>query len=556
MADVREYLQRKGFEYTVRGDQAVLNCPLCGDTEKKFAISLTTGAWNCLHLSRCGKKGSLRSLQVELGDVPRWTEGLKPRMQYRPKRYVQPVPVEGALSERAIAWLKGRGLTEETIRRFKLTQKDGAIVFPFLKNGKIVNQKYRTADKDFWQEKEAEPVLFNRDAIWPELRELIIVEGEIDCMTLVQLGIENAVSVPSGAGNLDWIENEFTWLERFDTIYLGLDNDQAGDEGAEKIASRLGRWRCMRVYWPEKDANDCLKAGLGREQFDDCILQAEDMGPPIVKTAEDFFDSLLIQEREGIKIGFPTFDGILGGFRDGEVTVWTGRNGDGKTTLLGQMVTTFLAKDIKCCIASLEMRPKWLLRWMLFQCGYSASPEGVRRFGDITRGRLTLLDTQEEVNPDTLMDSFEYVARKIGARVYVIDSLLRISLGGGPDWLERQRQFMNRLTQFAMKYECHVHLVAHPRKGTTDGDRIDKVDIAGSGDISNLAFNVVSLRRIEKEAGDSGPAAVIEVMKNRETGKLGAVLLAFDEGRKVFAEHKTLWPEVQESFSREETAKT
>ena len=387
-----------------------------------------------------------------------------------------------------------------------------------------------------WQEKEAKQTLFNRDRVPAEVLELIIVEGELDCMTLVQLGYQNVVSVPGGASNLDWIESDFDWLSRFDTLFLCLDADDAGEKGARKIAKRLGSWRCRRMRLPFKDANECLQRGMTKEHFDEFILQADDMAPATVRMAESFFQEMLEDDREGAETGFKRFDFILGGLRPGEVTVWTGRNGDGKTTFLNQLVLNLLTRhvDQRVCLASLEMRPKRLLTWMCRQAGIIACLEGLQEFTKITAGKLSLVNAQHELAPDDLLEAFEYVARRFGTQTFVVDSLLRVDLGSGPDWLESQKRFMNRLTQFALTHEVHVLLVAHPRKGSTDQARIDKVDIAGSGDISNLAFNVISLRRLKGENGD--PDAILEVMKNRETGKLGAVSLKFDEESKRFKE--------------------
>ena len=51
MLSIVEYLQNKGLEYRKRGDEAVMNCPFCDDKERKFAINLKDGVYNCLHLS-------------------------------------------------------------------------------------------------------------------------------------------------------------------------------------------------------------------------------------------------------------------------------------------------------------------------------------------------------------------------------------------------------------------------------------------------------------------------------------------------------------------------
>ncbi len=447
MIEVLACLDKKGFAYTIRGNEAVLNCPFCGDTEQRFYINTNTGLWKCFHQNRCGLKGSLRELKRRLGDLG--------PIIYKPKAYKKPQAAGGDPGEQLLKWFASRGITADTVRTFGIKQHNGAIVFPYFKEGELVNQKYRTKDKKIWQEKDAEQVLFGRDRVPATQKELVITEGELDAMSLAQLGVFNAVSVPGGAENLAWIENEWDWLERFDTIFLAFDMDRAGEQGAAKAAQRLGRWRCRRFEMPYKDANEWTERGATPEKVLDLLIRSKEMAPEVVKSAESFFPAMLEGEREGLHSGFSTFDRILGGLRPGEISVWTGRNGDGKTTFLNQLVLNLLTcyEEHRACIASFEMRPKWLLRWMIYQAGLPLTEEGLEQFGRITDGRLFLIDTQDEVTPDVLLEAFEYLTRRYGVETFIIDSLLRIDLGGGADWLEKQRSFMNRLTQFALTFE-------------------------------------------------------------------------------------------------------
>lgn len=67
------------------------------------------------------------------------------------------------------------------------------------RNGVLVNCKYRSLiNKKFWQEKGAEKILYGLDDI-KESNEIIIVEGEIDKLSMEQAGLTNSVSVPGGA---------------------------------------------------------------------------------------------------------------------------------------------------------------------------------------------------------------------------------------------------------------------------------------------------------------------------------------------------------------------
>lgn len=527
MIDVIGYLQKKGVPYKITGAEAHLKeCLFCHG--EKFFINTVTGAWKCFSENKCGQSGNLYTLKRRLGDA---VESATMKRNYQ-----QPKPAGHTPEETVFQWFATRQIMKTTVDRFGITQHCGEIIFPYFRNGILVNNKYRTRDKKFRQERDAEPCLYGRDLVPDESAELIIVEGEIDALTISQTGFLNVVSVPSGAGNLDWIETSFDYLDSFETIFLCFDQDRAGQEAALKIAKRLG-YRCKRVKLPFKDANDWLMHGMTKAMLQAALDAAQPMKPEKIKLAEEFFNNLLDDDEHGLKTGFDKFDRILGGFRPGEVTVLTGRNGDGKSTFVNQLTLQMLKKysDLRICISSFEMRPKSLLRWMMYQADLPLSIEGMETFGKITGGRLSFIDTQNEISPEDLLECFEYLAQRSGVFLYIIDSLMRVNLGAAVDWLEAQKRFMNSLLQFALKYECHLILLAHPRKSTSDSARIDKVDVAGSYDVTNLAYNVVSIRRIAKPK-DGEPPAALEVLKNRIPGTLGTIPLDFNERTKNFSE--------------------
>lgn len=528
MKDVKSYLDKKAFSYNVNGDEAVMNCPFCNDRERKFSINLKTGLYQCWHKNKCGEHGGLYDFKRKLGDEV---------IFHQKKEYIRPKPKGSTPKNNIYDWFEKRNIEKKIVDRFNIRQEGNSVVFPYYRDGNLINQKYRTADKKFRQEKDAEQALFGMDLIPNDAEELIIFEGEIDCMSAAQLGFEQSVSVPAGATNLNWIEDCFEWLSRFRKIYLAFDDDGAGEDGARKAAKRLGFHRCDRVRFPYKDLNEALQNGIKENDVIACFGQAVPYAPETVRLAEDFYQAALEDEPEGTESGFDTLDNLLGGFRPGEVTVWTGRDGDGKSTFMNQLMLNIILRDLeqKVLFGSFEMLPVWLLRWMVKQAGIFLSESGLEEFRRLTGGRIAFIDTRKSVVPDELLEAFEYCSRRFGTQNFVIDSLLKVDVGSGPDWLDKQREFMNRLCNFALVHGVHVHLLAHPRKPQKDDERIYKADIAGSKNISDLAFNVISIRRLKKDKPED-PAGILEVMKNRMHGRLGVVMLQFDERKKQFKE--------------------
>jgi twinkle protein len=553
--DVAEYLRSKGFKFTIEnrpqsGPQAVMNCPFCEDHERKFAISLTSGAFQCLHENRCGRRGSFYEFRRELGDpVGSGVRSTRGEAKAYQKPDVHGEPLRGD-ARRYL--MNERKISAETIRAFRIGMKGEAIAFPYFKNGEVVNVKYRTIgpDKKMWQEKGAEPVVYNRDAIAAEAQELIICEGEIDALSWKEYGYD-AVSLPSGSKDQRWIEHEWEWLERFSRIYLSFDMDSAGSEAVGSVARRLGLWRCMRVFLPKKDANECLVEGVTRDEIGDAIIYAvgfdiDEMVKP-ADAAERYIELREDPQRYvGQEIVWKRMNRILRGWRPGEVTIWTGQNGSGKTTALNQaMVDHLFRNGESVMMLSLEMRVERLFGWIADSLLDAYQADAVRRLASQMDGRLWFYDFRGMLGEDQLLEAMSFATQKYGIRTFVIDSMMRIALNRrGSDELEGQKDFVDRLVAFANLHEAHVHLVVHPRKGMNDDQRPSKVAVAGSGDITNLVSNVVWIWRPSRELaqkayGEDTPVTnVAAVLKNREFGGTGYVPLVYEQGRRRFTEYE------------------
>jgi len=539
---VKQYLLDKGFEFKEvsrpSGINAIMLCPFChgGDKgEKTFAINLESGAWNCMRLNNCGLTGSFYNLQRKLGDQPVF---LKTNTSIQPKVYSRPTPKPLPINQTAMQFLQHRGFTKETLSKFKIfLNKKNEIGLPFYKNKALVNVKYRTLDKKFWQEKNAEPCLFNRDSIIGKT--LIITEGEFDCMALDQYGFMGVTSLPSGVNDHRWIENEWNFLEQFEDIYLCMDDDAAGHNAVSVLIPRLGNWRCKSVAFPHKDALDCLKNKVPKKNMQDCFDTATEYPPNTIAAASDYYEEVVdLFENpnilDGTPTGFPGIDFFLKGWRAGELTIWSGQNGSGKTTMLNQVFLNLTSLNIKTCIASLELRPARYLRWAVCQALGKRHPTTaeINSVFEWLYEKMYILDVSEEIESGHIFDVFEYAVRKYGVKHFVVDSLMRVKLSQHDEYAA-QKEFVSKLLTFTRKYRVHCHLVAHPRKTASDRDKPDKVDIKGSSDITNLADNVLVLwRPPDENKSEQDPDAILFIKKNREFGEIGGVKLFFDKSTK------------------------
>lgn len=432
---------------------------------------------------------------------------------------------------RVLEWLQSRGLTPETLAAFKIAEKesDGKVyaVFPFLRDGELVNVKYRNPDdkRDMRQEAGSEPCLFGWHLIDPKCRTVAITEGEIDAMSLHQCGIP-ALSVHSGAGNHQWIENDWARLERFSDILIFFDHDEAGDKGAQEVMHRLGVERCRRVKLPTKDANEWLMAGADGSDFDHAIKSAKHQDPEEMKSAADFM--------ERVKAMFYPAHGEQGDpflrldrdlewfeFRLSEVSVWTGYNGHGKSLLLSQVLLGLMQQGQRVMVFSGEMTPERQIKRITKQATGEDRPTMgyIDAVGNWLRDQMWIFNVVGSATIDRLLTVFLYAVKRYGIRHFVIDSLMMTDVPeDGPGSMSKQKEAMQKLCDFAKRNACHVHLVAHPRKGKDETGTPGKMDVAGSSKITDGADNVFSVwsaRKDESSPIDDSPDGGIELQKQR-----------------------------------------
>lgn len=432
-----------------------------------------------------------------------------------------------------VEWLKGRGLTDKTLADFKIAEQiQGGktyAVFPYLRDGVLVNVKYRNVaeKKDMRQEGGAEPCLFGWHLIDPKCRTVAITEGEIDAMSLHQCGIP-ALSVNAGAGNHQWLENDWDRLDRFSEILLFLDSDEAGQKGAQELAKRIGPARCKIVKIPAKDSNEYLQEGATGEEFEECIRNSKPQDPEELRQASDFVTRVkaMFYPAHGEET-----DPVLRldrdlewfNFREGEVSVWTGYNGHGKSLMLSQVLLGLMAQGQRVTVFSGEMTPERQLKRIMKQAtGLDRPTMGyIDAVGAWITDKLWFFNVVGSAGIDRLLTVFLYANKRYGMRHFVIDSLMMTDVPeDGAGAMTAQKEAIRKICDFARRNGCHLHLVAHPRKGQDESRGPGKLDVAGSSKITDGADNVFTVWSARKDENDPDidpdkPDARLELQKQR-----------------------------------------
>lgn len=223
-------------------------------------------------------------------------------------------------------------------------------------------------------------------------------------------------------------------------------------------------------------------------------------------------------------------------FRAGEVTVWAGQNGHGKSLVTSMVCLSLIGQEQKVCIASFEMKPHMTVQRMArmyagmnpfspeFQGdnGLQAIDDLYDEFGGWVDKRLYLYAQQGTADRDLVIGMARYCAKELKLNHVVIDNLAKVV--SGEDDYNAQKSFIDEMTSIARDYQIHIHIVHHLKKPSKETDLPDKNDLKGSGAIADQVDNIILVYRnkakeiaIRSGKGDKGqdPDQVLFVRKQR-----------------------------------------
>ena len=546
MNNAMEYIERKCWEHKDKGGQiAVKVCPLCGKDKYHFYMNPENGCWDC---KVCGESGNLFQLKKRLGDV---MEPTTKRKKFTPRVLKADTAKPHAdllQNQQAMKWLQEmRGLSVATIKHFNIqfrTKHNKACIgLPYNYGGKLVNMKWRTADKQMEKEPGYDSTLYNVDNA-DKSQPLIITEGEFDCMAAWQMGFKNVISVADGAQTfkVEWLDD----LADAHDILLAFDNDTQGEAGAGKAAGKLGRARCRRVRLPYKDFNECLLQGMTRDDVQEYIDSAKPYRDADLLSYVDLIERVRADiyepEHQGIMSGWPEFDELLAGLRPAEVTTLTGDTGTGKTTFTSNL--SYLLAEYGVVWVSTETRNEKIIRKHysihLQQCITKDTPKPELEPAEMyfSGKRLFFLDVHGEVSYERIRDTLEYCARR-GVKFAILDHLhfFLTAKNLESDRIEIER-FMRELVKLARLTGMHIFLVCHPTKlqEPINGKPpiVKPNDLKGSAALKQDSHNILSLWR--DPISTNGPT-ILYIQKVRDdAGITGMVKFRFDIASQTYTE--------------------
>lgn len=518
-------MEINGFEveeYNIYGIPAKAKshtCPKCSHTRKKtkdkcMSVYWDTGLGKCNH---CGETVQLHTYKRK-----------NKKKEYKIPPQTQPT---FDYSEAFVKWWKEkRGISASTLERLKITEgiewmpqikdKTGVIKFNYHIGNNLINIKYRTRNKDFKLVSGAEKTMYNLNAIFGE-KEAVIVEGEIDVAAYYEAGVYNVVSVPNGFNlkgniNMDYLDNCYEYFENKERIYLGVDNDAAGEKGKQELIRRFGAEKIWLIDYKDcKDANEyLLKYGL--LDLQNTLEEAKQLPLENIVTIDDQWDDLIgFWENgapKGMSVGMRDMDNAIT-FDWKQYTLMLSAPGSGKSEKIDDIIVRLIMKyNVKAAFCSIENEPFYLHYNKIFRKILGRTPaqgevdsDEINSLKEFVQNNICHVEFEARYELKAVLKKFEELVKRKGVRLFVLDPFNKIKLKEKGvsinDINKYTAEYHLLLDEFVKRNNCHLFLVLHPTKlSTKEGSSKTYImptayNAKGGGEHFDMSYNIIGMVR-------------------------------------------------------------
>lgn len=283
-------------------------------------------------------------------------------------------------------------------------------------------------------------------------------------------------------------------------------------------------------------SNQAFTESLGLRKSDEQLDEPIFLSPSRIKHKKRDISKV-------IKSGIDLIDKKIIGFNPGELSIWSGSNGSGKSTVLSQIALDTVDQNFKVVIFSGELNADRVLDWSTLQAAgkkytestqyenfYSVPEEAKIKITSWLEGKLFIYNNSYGNNVSKVLKAVMDCIKENGINMVIIDNMMSLEVASiGGEKYERQTALVIALSEIAKQYQVHIHFVAHPKK--TMGF-LRKNDISGTSDLTNAADNVFIVHRVgidfkrftKQDLGFKDDnvlynySNVIEICKNRDLG--------------------------------------
>jgi len=437
-----------------------------------------------------------------------------------------------------------RGLTKDVCKKFgytvsEINGREVHIATYRDKDGNPVWQKVRYTDtKEFFINKltsKTEGFLYGMHLFNGYNKKLIIVEGEIDCLTVAQvIGNYPVVSIPKGAKDAkNAIKHNLEWIERFDEVVIMFDMDEPGKEAAKECAALLSVGKAKIAELPLKDPNEMLLAGRADELLT-ATYRTKEFRPDGVITGLDLWEEVNKEVEEGLSYPFPTLSRLTYGVRVPELIVIGAGTGMGKTEFFKEFEYHFIKEHQQNVgIIHLEESTRDTILGLMGKYlnkkihipGVECTEEERRKAFEVIAPKAFIYDAFGTTDVDTLTGIIRYLVKGKDCKYIFLDHVTALADGLEGDVNQKMRNIISGLAKLTRELGFTLFCISHLRKTGDkkpheEGARVHLDDLYGAAALKQWASFVFALERNQQAKDETiRHTTKLRILKDRYTGQ-------------------------------------
>jgi twinkle protein len=538
-----------------------IDCPKCGHSDSVGIYEREDGSTfgKCFHID-CEEGGGYI-------DNPDGEENTKSK---RAKMIYPPINMAG------LHPLLTRGISKETCEKYgvlSIVNESGIDTYhyyPHTNESKISCHAIRqVSPKDFsWMGSPKSIEFFGQNIAGDGGKMILVTEGACDAMAVSEMLAKcgknyRCVSITSGSSSASSdFKNNYEWISKFESIFLALDQDDAGQKAVSKIADLFPPNKVKNLKFSEKDPNAMLLANKHNE-FLQSIFSAKESKPDGIVGVDELYDEAITPPVQGFSFPWPSLTEVTYGYRFGELWGIGAGSGTGKTEFFKECIHhTINVHNRKAGVIFLEEPAAKTLKVL-------AGKKVNKRFhipsdkgGDWTveelidgindlKGKVYLYNHFGSKDWESIKPKIRYMVSALGIKEIYLDHLTALVAQEDNEYKALNR-LMEEMSSLCQELDCVIFYVSHLRKASgtphEEGGRVTADQFKGSGAIVFWSNFLIGLER-DQQAADEEERNIttLRVLKDRNTG------LATGHTFKLKYNHDTgRWGELDEDEFNEE----
>lgn len=578
-SEIRKFLTSNNLSFTEGFTCYVTTCPRHSKRKvrlselDKLYINTKTGYFVCKSCNRSGSWADFQENTEKLIELINQKKRLMPEcLGSLPSEetgddarkasdfYRNSLPISGLFSDQCLHLKHGLGienLSNETLEHYgvKVTETGSGLVFPvFSSSGQVIGVKSSSmvvAQVEGLEKKRliSRTIprvdyngLFGWNLINSSQDDIILTSSEFDAMAIYQETGCPAVALPKGISILP--QKILPHLEQFQKIIIWFGADVKAWDAARQFARKLVEKRCSLIR-PDENHPNALTALQRKLSLRSILKTAKPVQHKSIVSFRNLRKDVYAQLAESEQVAgvkwqrYPHLNNLLKGHRRGELTVFTGPTGSGKTTFISDYSLDLCMQGVNTLWGSFEINNVRLLKTMVTQFAQMNLSKNLDKFDEVAdrfeQLPMYFMTFHGQENIKRVIETMSHAVYVHDITHVIVDNLqfmIGVDDMKSVDRFYRQDQVISSFRKFVTHMNCHVTLVIHPRK-ERDSEDLTVSSIFGSAKVSQEADNILILQ--DKRLTTLRGRKYVQVAKNRFDGELGVMLLKFDKDTLSFA---------------------